>query len=351
MFYMHKNESKSGKNRGNATNTKQASAKPSKLIIWPFYILFLVFVVLYVLTQSNYFSVYFGAAALISLIIIIVAEFVKSKNESGMKSTFAEIAIAIVAVFILWFIIRSILATATPIDVVPSCSMLPTLHRGDMIVIQGINSKNINLLKAPVINITKSDFQNMQKNMGSESLECLAYNATEGRISQTVYPGYSVGLFLFKPGTEPRIVSNDFQNGNMIKYYCGENPVKLQNGSIINEAYTTGISINGVRINGDINNSIIVYQTIPQDYFYSIGDAYIVHRLYAILNVTGNYYFLTKGDNTPGLDIQYGNYPANMSYIAGKVILDIPYLGYIRLLMSGQLEQPQGCNSTVIQQT
>ena len=348
---MQKSKSKSDKNKRNITNQKQASEKQNKLIIWPFYVLFFVFVVLYILTQSNYLSVYFGVMALIFLIIIIVVEFVKSKKESGMKSTFTEIAIAIVAVFILWFVIRSILATATPIDVVPSCSMLPTLQRGDMIVIQGINSKNINLLKAPVINITKADFQNMEKNMGSESLECLAYNATEGRISQTVYPGYNVGLFLFKPGTEPKIVSNNFQNGNMIKYYCGVNPVKFQNGSIINEAYTTGISINGIRINGDINNSIIVYQTIPQDYFYNLGDAYIVHRLYAILNVSGNYYFLTKGDNNPGLDIQYGNYPANTSYIAGRVIFNIPYLGYIRLLMSGQLEQPQGCNSTVIQQT
>lgn len=57
---------------------------------------------------------------------------------------------------------------------------------------------------------------------------------------------------------------------------------------------------------------------------------------------------LTKGDNNPGLDIQYGNYPPNMSQVQGKVVGVIPYLGYLKLIISGNLVVPQGCNSTVI---
>jgi hypothetical protein len=66
-----------------------------------------------------------------------------------------------------------------------------------------------------------------------------------------------------------------------------------------------------------------------------------------VLNVSGKYYVLTKGDNNPGLDLQYGNYPSNMSFIEGKVVASIPYLGYLKLALSNSFVEPSGCNSTV----
>jgi len=74
----------------------------------------------------------------------------------------------------------------------------------------------------------------------------------------------------------------------------------------------------------------------------------IIHRIYAILNVSGSYYFLTKGDNNQALDIEFGNYPANETSVVGYVIAEIPVLGYVKLILSGQLSVPQGCNQTIL---
>ncbi len=91
----------------------------------------------------------------------------------------------------------------------------------------------------------------------------------------------------------------------------------------------------------------MVYQTVPSDLFYKFGDSYIVHRVYAIINASGTYYLLTKGDNNPGLDMQYGNYPANLSQIQGKVVASVPYIGYIKLIFSESYTEPAGCNATM----
>jgi hypothetical protein len=73
----------------------------------------------------------------------------------------------------------------------------------------------------------------------------------------------------------------------------------------------------------------------------------VIHRLYAILNVSGQYYFLTKGDNNQALDIEFENYPASKSDVLGYVIADVPVVGYVKLLLSGQVATPAGCNQTL----
>jgi len=100
----------------------------------------------------------------------------------------------------------------------------------------------------------------------------------------------------------------------------------------------------GTTIIGDMNNSVVVYKTIPQDSFYQEGDSYIVHRVYAVINASGNYYIMTKGDNNPGLDMQYGNYLIPFKDIEGKVIASVPYIGYLKLILSNSFSQPTGCN-------
>jgi hypothetical protein len=144
-------------------------------------------------------------------------------------------------------------------------------------------------------------------------------------------------------------MSYSSQDGNLVQYSCGVKTVKFINGSTAQEAYTTSLSIANHTLSGDQNNSIVVYATVPKDLFYQEGDSYIVHRVYAVLNESGNYYFLTKGDNNPGLDLQYGNYPANSTAVKGTIIIAIPYLGYLKLILTNQFNQPAGCSSTVQQ--
>jgi hypothetical protein len=92
------------------------------------------------------------------------------------------------------------------------------------------------------------------------------------------------------------------------------------------------------------SNPVVVYKTIQND---SFGGS-IIHRLVAAIDVNGTYYFLTKGDNNPALDIEFGNYPAAQSDIVGYKIADVPVLGYVKLLISGQLVTPAGCNQTIL---
>lgn len=322
--------------------TKQK--KPKTINTLPIYVFLLICLILYIYFEANkILSIVFGAFLFFAIIILLVIETINGIREEGYLKNIIEVAIAIIVVVIFWFSLKALLHTNYPLDVVPSCSMLPSLKRGDLVVLQGI--RNISRIKAPMVSVTSNEYQNMISNISKEALSCVAYNISNGRvqISQFLKPGYSIGLYsssAFGGG----IVPQDAQDNNLIKYTCGTANLLLQNGSIQEEAYTTSITISGTVVTGDKNNSIVVYQTIPQDIFYKQGDSYIVHRVYAIINVSGSYYILTKGDNNPGLDIQFNNYPANLSLVQGKVIVSIPYLGYLKLILSSNFNQPYGCN-------
>ncbi len=345
--FLARRKSKARKLNPDKHRGDNAGSKP-QLKLWPLYLIIIVLFVLYIFVQRfRAFSLVIGITLFFLIIIVIVLEVINGTKESGYKKSLAEIGIAILIVVIFWYGLKFILQTNDPIDVVPSCSMLPYLHRGDMIALQGV--KSVGEVKAPVVDVTKAQMSSMLSDINSETLECVAYNtsASGTSIDQIIKPGYKVGLLENTPEGYS-IVSNSSQKGNLVEYACGSREVQLADGQILNEAYTTSIRINNVTISGDRNNSIIVYRTDPNDSFYKEGDLYIVHRVYAVLNASGEYYFLTKGDNNPGLDMQYDNYPASISNVSGKVIGVIPYLGYLKLILSNDIIQPAGCNSTVL---
>lgn len=325
--------------RESVPNAKKPKGRQQKT--WPIYIMIILLFVLYILFQrSASISIIIGAALFFMIIILIVLEFINGVREEGYARNVIEVVIAVVVVVAFWLGLGAALHTSAPLNVVPSCSMLPYLHRGDMIAIEGVQS--IRDLKAPVVSMTAGEFDAMNRSMDGEFLSCVAYNVTHNTItvSQYVYKGYSIGLY---DSALNRIVSQGEQTG-AITYTCGSRNVTFQNGTTMREAYTTAITIAGDTIIGDRNNSVIVYKTIPEDSFYQEGDAYVVHRIYAIINASGNYYVLTKGDNNPGLDMQYGNYPIKLSDIEGKVVASVPYIGYIKLILSNSFSQPAGCN-------
>ena len=331
--------------RDNRRGDKRTQQKPL-VTTWPLYVFLVVVFILYIAYQGvAVLSEIFGIATFALIIALVVIEVVNGSREEGKVRNIVEILIAIVAVVVIWFALQAVLHTRYPIDAVPSCSMLPALQRGDMILLHGANASTIH---APQVQVTKAQLQTMLNNINNESLECVAYKASGNRanVSQIVGPGYSVALF--RPGiTGGTIVPYSDQGGNLVRYQCGVANLTFKNGTVLKEAYTSSITIGNTTITGDHNNSIVVYHTIPQDSFYKDGDSYIVHRVYAVINASGEYYYLTKGDNNPGLDMQYFNTPANQSYIEGKVIGRAPYLGFLKLILSGTLNQPAGCNSTL----
>ncbi len=314
----------------------------------PFYIALIALFIVYILFQTiKAISVVAGIALFIVIVVLILVEVMNGFKEEGLGRNLLEIALAVIIVVVFWFGLKALLQTNYPLDVVPSCSMLPSLKRGDLVVLQGISS--VKALKAPIISISNSSYREFQSNMQNEFLSCVAYNQTGNRatISQIVKPGYIVGFYKNEGAAGGQIVPESSQHGNLVQFTCGERGITYQNGSTAQEAYTTSVTINGTTIYNDTNNTVVVYATVPDDYFYQLGDSYVVHRAYAVINVSGSYFVLTKGDNNPGLDLQYANYPIGLQYIEGRVLAAIPYLGYLKLVLSSSFVEPAGCNSTV----
>ena len=321
--------------------------KRQKTNTLPLYLLLVVLFVVYITLQSITFISYLAGIAIFLLIIGIILIELSNSTKGGMiKKDIVELVAMVIVVFIVWIVIRSALGTNYPVDVVPSCSMLPSFQRGDLIIVKGVNSPGE--INAPIVNVSASSFNAMVSNIGNEFLSCVAYsqNGASATVSQEYYSGDAIGLYKYS-ADGGSIVSNASQAGNLVRYVCGTVPVKLSTGQTVEYAATKAIIIGNTLISGDLNNTPIVYSTVPADLFYQEGDSFIVHRAYAIINASGTYYTLTKGDNNPGLDMQYGNYPASLSHVEGKVILDIPYLGYLKLVLSDQLGQPSGCNATI----
>ncbi|MEM0149369.1 MAG: hypothetical protein QXW10_00530 [Candidatus Micrarchaeaceae archaeon] len=328
--------------KANPKAKKQSSqSKKGAQKTWPFYVAIILLFVIYLMVQKYAIaSIVVGAMLFLLIIVLIVLEFMNGIREEGIAKNVIEVVLAVAIVLILWFGAALVLHTSAPLNVVPSCSMLPYLHRGDMIAISGVT--DISQLKAPIVSMSAQQFNSMYSNIGEEFLSCVAYNESgdTAHVSQYFKPGWSIGLYSSALNT---IINSSSQPG-AVKYTCGIRNVTFQNGTVMQEAYTTAITIGSTTIIGDMNNSVVVYKTIPGDSFYDEGDAYVVHRVYAIINVSGSYYILTKGDNNPGLDMQYGNYPISIRDVEGRVIASVPYIGYLKLILSNSFSQPAGCN-------
>jgi len=327
--------------------------RKQKTPIWPFYLLLAILIIIYALHNSFLL----GFFIFLLIIIILILEAKISIETEGKAKSIIDIGIAIVAVLILWLVLIVVLNTSSPIDTVASCSMLPALQRGDLVILHGIGNPAL-FAKAhnvPIINITEPAFASMENNMNREFLAYYAYfDSNKSKISSIIPIGssYNIGLYntyciynyvyLRRSDSIYRCFVSS-QDNNLIKYNYAIGNVII-GGKKYNIVYTSDITINNITIAQNFSNPIVVYRTTPRDYF--TGD--IIHRLYAILNVNGSYYFLTMGDNNPGLDIEFANYIPNESSVVGYVIGKVPVLGYLKLIISGQFGQVAGCNQTII---
>jgi len=116
-------------------------SKKAPIPTLPLYILLIILFISYIALQRiREFSFILGIAIFFLIIIIIGLELVNGTNEEGYKKSVFEIAVAIIVVVAIWFALQAILQTNNPVDVVPSCSMLPALSRGDLIVLHGIQN-------------------------------------------------------------------------------------------------------------------------------------------------------------------------------------------------------------------
>ncbi len=330
---------------------KAGRANPIEIAL---YVLLAIVFAAFVITEEAIFTFVF-----LAVFLVLIAEEIRINiKEEGIKKTVKEALEAIAIVLVLWIIAVLLLGNSSPIDVVPSCSMLPTLRIGDLVVLEHISNMSAFLqkYKIPVVKVTPQQYQSMLENMNSEFVAYYAYlGFNPSDITYLIKPGvpYNVALYnvtcLDMYSSEGKAadfyrcqVNESEQKNNLIKYHysLGE---ALVNGSKYLTIYTSSITIGNTTITENYSNPIVVYRTTPLDTF--SGD--IVHRVVAAIQVGQTYYLLTKGDNNPILDIQAGNYPPSTSQVMGYVIAKVPWLGYITLALKGGIET-QGCDQQLL---
>ncbi|MCX8200307.1 MAG: hypothetical protein N3G76_02455 [Candidatus Micrarchaeota archaeon] len=285
------------------------------------YILAIVLALLFVVIRLDFLAV--GAALM--FILGVIAESVESAKEKGIMHELREIAIAIAVALVVLFIASVLLGTSSPFNAVVSCSMLNTLQRGDVVLLQNAP------IKTEEITITREQFSTILKN-GEEHYVC-------GKCSDD---GATVRPCSINPKTGLEAT------GEVLQYKCSFCHVTVS-GKPAQIVCTEGVTIAGRYVNA-VNRSgdIIVYRPKPDDLFSEIGD--IIHRAILRIRVDGESYYLIKGDNNPMFDVQAydirymrTNSIVNSSQVLGRSWLTIPLIGYVKLVGAGQLALPSGC--------
>jgi len=286
------------------------------------YIAAVAFAVIFIITRMDMIAVI--SAAL--FIIGVIAESVESAKKNGVMHEIKEIVIAIAVALAVLFAASMIFGTSSPFNAVVSCSMLNTLQRGDVVLLQNapVNTQEVE--------ITREQFNTIIEN-GEEHYIC----------TKCTDDGITVRPCLLDPRTGQEV------HGKVLEYKCGVCNVKIS-GKDAQVICTLGVSINGKYFDAtNRSGDIIVYRPKREDLFSSIGD--IIHRAIVRIRVENESYYLIKGDNNPMFDTQAfdpsfkkTNSLVNSTQVLGRSWLTLPFIGYVKLVGSGQLALPAGCD-------
>lgn len=294
--------------------------------------------ILYLISPNDSYRLIFGLIVVIVIIGLVFFEIKQGAKEHGWKNEVKDTAITLIAAVAIWYAIQFLLNTNSPISAVVTCSMLPNLQRGDFAIVQGAPPS------AYPIEMTQSQFDSLSGdakfNFGEESGQ-----SVKGSI-------YSYCIYL-RPGICKQFVSEPQRFSEVrgpLTFHYSACSIDIRNQGAISEPCVTSISFEGREYPINLKNDVMVYQPGKNEIYSLYGD--IIHRAYFKITVkeTGNVYYLTKGDNNQVLDIQVYDYNRNMgndpipqNRVKGKLIANIPYLGYYKLLLSGFFTEPQQC--------
>ncbi len=299
------------------------------------YYVLLLLLFLYIITKTALI----GVITVILIIFFVFYDFKSNAKKVGLINELKETALAIALALIFWFGLGLALGTSSPISAIASCSMVDSIGRGDLIVI-----KREPTYVADVINVKKEDIESLNK----EEVEVIKEGSNE-RIkvkgSLFSYCSNFYGEICEEFSTNPELFRE--KRG---KFGIGYGKCRR---SAIEEPCVKWISYNGERYEINNNGDVLVYAPKKEDLFYSIlGGAEIVHRAsFKLVDERGREYYLTLGDNNNIFDFQFYSYVAgkknsvvNEEQVKGKVLFNIPYLGYYKLFLVGNFNEDRLCS-------
>ena len=281
----------------------------------------------------------FGLLVGLGILWVVVLEFAQGTREHGLKDEIKETAIALLLALLVWFGASFVLQTPSPINAIVSCSMLPHIQRGDMVVLSG------DRLQAP-----QEEVASLAGVAGAQVYENDALVATvNGSIYSYCATRQNATLCQRFISSPERFVE---EHGALsIGYSKCEILMDKQSDALYGPC-AEWLEVNGNRYYENLSNDIVVYQPEKGEYYARTGD--IIHRAFILLNNNedGKTYFLTKGDNNPIFDIQVydyalneGNRPVELSRSKGRILFGVPYLGFFKLFISpAAIVTPAGCD-------
>jgi hypothetical protein len=280
----------------------------------------------------------------IEIIVMVALEVRQGAREAGWKHELLDTVLALVAAGAIWLSASFILNTSSPISAVVSCSMLPNLYRGDFVVLQGAPPGSYQ------ISMTKQEFAEF-----SQGTPTLFWNGTSIKVNGSVYaychpsnPSAYAPLckaFISNPGSVDEVA------GPLTYRYSTCSINYTDKGTTAYGPCLESVAFHGQEYPMNLSHDVIVYKSDPGSYYGLIGD--IVHRAVFTIDVNGDKYYLTKGDNNPIMDNQVfdyekyhmGNPPIPAKNVRGKVIARIPLLGYYKLVISLYFQEDAQCST------
>jgi hypothetical protein len=314
------------------------------------YLLILFFLAAYVLTKF----ILFALLCALSIVGLFVYETYRGVEEGGWKKELEEIIIAVLAGVAVWYGAGFILHTSAPLDSVVSCSMLPRMDRGDMVVLSGSE------INAPLAEVNASEWEKIKASLHT--------NFTCGPCTaQGEYVPYNFSMCRIGCNNACLIAINgkpvfSEPNNSLFSYNYGLCTLRGENGSIVNDVCVKSVTMKGEEFYENFSNDVVVYAP-PEN---SVFAGSTIHRVLLKVSVEGKLYYLIKGDNNEVLDVQAPsrgvdagngrcvfftdareNKPVPQENIEGRVIFKVPYVGYLKLFLWGYLGTPSGCDMVV----
>lgn len=299
------------------------------------YGLIVLFLLLYIFTGVWVFGLLIGAC----IVWVVVLEFAQGTAEHGLKDEIKETAIALLLALLVWFGASFVLHTSSPLNAIVSCSMLPHISRGDMVVLSGDRVQAALEEVSTLANISRAQVYESGAKVADVNGSIYSYCATrqDSALCQR---------FISSPEKFTE------RHGALTFAYekCGI--VLDKTHETVYGPCVSYLEVNGRQYYTNLSNDVVVYQPNAGEYYARVGD--IIHRAYILLkdDEDGKTYFLTKGDNNPIFDIQVydaasgqGNAPVEISRSKGRILVAVPYLGYFKLFISpAAIPTPEGCD-------